>query len=153
MRRSLFDESAHTYPKMYMITAARRTNALEDWLKFYLMPFLSNIFVIKYPFEEPNNFVSILATLILAYIALLFTLPPTSSLAFAEQNVLMNMALLLISGYASYEHNVDHHIVATMNCLVLGIVTVGQWLWAQFTNRKVDVAIENSDWQAISSYL
>merc|ERR1719499_1027637 len=71
MRRSLFDESAHTYPKMYMITASRRTNALEDWLKFYLMPFLSNIFVILYPFEEPDNFVSILATLILAYAALL----------------------------------------------------------------------------------
>merc|ERR1712061_483473 len=131
----------------------RRSNSLEDWLKFYLMPFLSNVFVIQYDFVESENFVSILATLILAYIALLFTLPPTSSLTFAEQNVLMNMILLLISGYMSYRHSFDHDFLATVNIVALVVVTGVQWVWAQLTHRKVDKAIETSDWMSISSYL
>merc|ERR1712032_491243 len=151
----LLDElaKAGSYPKMYMVIAARRSNALEDWLKFYLMPFLSNIFVINYRFEETDNFVSILATLILAYIALLFTLPPTSSLTFAEQNVLANMILLLISGYASYGHSIEHDIITTLNCVALFSVTCGQWLWARYTNSVVDKAIETSDWKRIASYV
>merc|ERR1740121_1928374 len=48
------NEESLSYPKMYMVMVTRRSNALEDWLKFYLMPFLMNIFVMNYTFEESD---------------------------------------------------------------------------------------------------
>lgn len=130
-----------TYPRCYMLVPCSRS-AIEDWLKFYAIPAVVCYYSFVYQFKDSDNFVGTVGTNLLAFIALLFTLPTSNTMIFAEMTVLIFCAVQVSAGiYMAYTGTV-HGLLEEVCFGTLVTITVIQKAFASWTNYNVRKLIQ-----------
>lgn len=145
---------AGSYPRCYMLICCRRS-PVEEWLKFYAIPFVATFYSFIYEFNDTDNFAAAVGTNVLAFIALLFTLPPSSSMTFAEMAVLSFCAIEVMAGiYMAYTGVMAGLHMAELCAGWVILLTVVQWGIAAYKNKRVRDLIEQGRFSEVDdSYL
>jgi hypothetical protein len=148
----LYDQLKIRYSRLYLILSYKH-NWISDVVKYYIIPNTLMLLLVIVEIHSNTELISIASTLILADIALLFTIPTRSYISFMEYSLIIHILFKLLSTYILLEFNTKI-IRIFLGCLSIltGCITFTyQYSKAFLKNKKILKGIHNNDYNELKT--
>lgn len=147
-----YDKLNIQYSRLYFILSYQH-NWIADVVKYYIIPTILMLLLVIVEIKDKQQQISIASTLVLADIALLFTIPTRSYISFMEYSIIINILFMLTSTYLLLEfHTKQHRLSLGLTSVCLGTFTfLYHYGRSYISKKKILKGINNKDYSDLNT--